>query len=115
MTQQTRHRVLFICHQNRSRSATAERLFCKRSDLDVRSAGTSPDALVRVTAGMLDWADLIFIMDAAQQRALEGLFPAHPALHAIVCLNIPDDYLFLQPELVRLLEERVAGHLPQGA
>jgi predicted protein tyrosine phosphatase len=115
MTQQTRRRVLFICHQNRSRSATAERLFCKRSDLEVRSAGTSPDALVRISARMLDWADLIFVMDEAQRRALDRLFPAHPALATIVCLHIPDNYLFLQPELVRLLEERVTGHLPQGA
>src|ERR1700687_3541588 len=38
--------VLFVCRLNRSRSATAERVFCKRADLEVRSAGTSDDALV---------------------------------------------------------------------
>jgi predicted protein tyrosine phosphatase len=114
MTQQTRRRVLFICHQNRSRSATAERLFCKRADLDVRSAGTSAEALVRISAPMLDWADVIFVMDDLQRRALGQLFPDHPALGSIVCLDIPDDYSFLQPELVRLLEERVAAHLQQG-
>ena len=103
--------VLFVCKLNRSRSATAERLFCKRPDLDVRSAGTNDDALVRINQRMLDWADRIFIMDPTQAQALERMFPGHPALTRLVCLDIPDDFTFLQPELVRLLEERVASHL----
>ena len=112
MTQSTtvRH-VLFVCKLNRSRSATAERLFCKRPDLDVRSAGTSGDALVRVNQRMLDWAEQIFVMDATQVRELEVMFPGHPALQRLVCLDIPDDFTFLQPELVTLLEARVAAHL----
>ena len=42
MSEPTPRRLLFICRLNRSRSATAERLFAKRTDLDVRSAGTAP-------------------------------------------------------------------------
>jgi len=101
-------RVLFICHLNRSRSATAERLFAKRHDLDVRSAGTASDALVRVNARMLEWADVIFTMDPTQQAALQQMFPDHPALAHLICLDIPDDFVFLQPDLVKLLEDRVA-------
>ena len=56
--------VLFLCFYNRRRSATAERVFAKRTDLDVRSAGTSRDALLRANEHMLEWADVIFIMDA---------------------------------------------------
>jgi predicted protein tyrosine phosphatase len=104
-------RVLFICHLNRSRSATAERLFCKRQDLDVRSAGTAHDALVQINVQMLDWADMIFTMDASQRQALDRMFPGHPALDRIICLDIPDDFLFLDPGLVKLLEERVPTHL----
>jgi predicted protein tyrosine phosphatase len=104
-------RVLFVCRLNISRSATAERLFCKRQDLDVRSAGTSPGARVRVNARMLEWADVIFTMDDAQRTALETMFPGHPALDQLICLNIPDEYSFLEPDLVKLLEERVPGHL----
>ncbi len=103
--------MLFVCRQNRKRSATAERLFCKRQDLDVRSAGTAADALVRVNVHMLDWADVIFIMDADQRRWLEGAFKDHQALAKVVCLDIPDQFEFLQPELVALLETRVTGHL----
>jgi len=111
MPQPRARRVLFLCHYNMTRSATAERLFCKRRDLDVRSAGTSPDALARVNALMLEWADLVFIMDDQQRRALETIFPDHPTLQRLVCLDIPDTFKFLEPELVRLLEERVSRHL----
>ena len=67
--------ILFVCHLNRVRSATAERLFCKRPDLDVRSAGTSSDAMVRVNARMLEWADVVITMDDSQRLALEQMFP----------------------------------------
>ena len=103
--------VLFICRWNRCRSATAERLYAKRTGLDVRSAGTSRDALVQVNQRMLEWADTVFIMEPAQRRALEAMFPNHPALDRLICLDIPDDYGFLQPELVALLDERVKAHL----
>lgn len=106
-------KILFLCRQNRVRSATAERLFAKRRDLDVRSAGTSDDALVRVTARMLEWADLVLTMDESQAAALGAMFPEHPAVARIVCLQIPDDFTFLQPELVALLEARV-GPLLEG-
>ena len=112
ITERAPCRVLFVCHHNRMRSATAERIFCKRADLDVRSAGTSPDALTRVNTNMLEWADLIFIMDDGQRRSLRRQFGAHPALDRIICLDIPDEFAFLQPELVDLLQTRAAPHLP---
>jgi predicted protein tyrosine phosphatase len=104
-------RVLFICRLNRHRSATAERIFCKRRDLDVRSAGTEEDALVRVNARMLDWAEIIFVMDPLQMEALRRMFPEHPALDRIICLDIEDVYSFLQPQLVELLQQKVPTHL----
>src|SRR6478672_1922865 len=100
-------RVLFVCRLNRHRSATAERIFCKRKDLDVRSAGTEEDALVRVNARMLQWADVIFAMDPMQVEALRRMFPAHPALERVICLDIEDVYSFLQPQLVELLQQKV--------
>ena len=104
-------RILFICYQNRRRSATAERLFCKREGLDARSAGIGPDALVRVNAHMIEWADAIFVMEEAHRRALERMFPGHAALKRIISLDIPDEYGFLDPELVALLNSRVTHHL----
>ena len=111
MSEPAPRRVLFVCRQNRKRSATAERLFCKRADLDVRSAGTSPDALVRVNGNMLDWAEVIFVMDDDQRQWLARTFKDHPSLTRVVCLDIPDIFTFVQPELIQLLEERVPRHL----
>jgi predicted protein tyrosine phosphatase len=107
-------RVLFICRLNQSRSATAERIFCKRKDLDVRSAGTEEDARVRVNARMLEWADVIFTMDELQLESLRRMFPGHPALDRVICLDIADEYGFLDPRLVELLEARVPAHLSRG-
>jgi predicted protein tyrosine phosphatase len=104
-------RALFICHFNRKRSATAERVFGKDPSLEVLSAGTSEDALVQVNARMLEWADVVFVMDDEQCRALAQMFPGHPAVGRLICLNISDDYHFLDPELVSLLQERTSPHL----
>jgi predicted protein tyrosine phosphatase len=103
---------LFLCRHNQVRSVTAERVFRKRPDLDVRSAGTGTDALTRVNQHMLDWADVIFIMDDEQRRSLARTFGGHAAVERLIGLEIPDEFTFLQPELVELLETRVAPHLP---
>jgi predicted protein tyrosine phosphatase len=104
-------RVLFVCRLNRRRSATAERVFCKDPSLDVRSAGTAADAMVPVNARMLDWADVVFAMDREQVRLLQQQFAGAPALRRIICLDIPDQYPFLHPDLIELLRERVTPHL----
>jgi len=104
-------RILFVCHYNRKRSATAERIFGKDPSLEVRSAGTSEDALVKINQRMLDWADIVFTMDDAQLEDLSRMFPGHPVLDRVVCLDILDRYDFLDPELVALLRERTAPYL----
>jgi len=107
-------RVLFVCQYNRSRSATAERVFSKDSRLDVRSAGTSDDALVKVNARMLAWADIIFIMDGGQQLWLEDRYAGDPSLARLVKLDIADEYTFLDPILVALLQERANPHIEKA-
>lgn len=103
--------ALFICHYNRKRSATAERVFGKDPSLEVLSAGTSEEAMVQVNQRMLEWADILFVMDDEQVRALGNMFPGHPAVDHVVCLNIADNYDFLDPELVAILKERTMPHL----
>ena len=73
-------RALFVCHYNQKRSATAERVFAKDPTLDVLSAGTSEEAMVQVNRRMLEWADIVFVMDDDQVRDLQRMFPGHPAL-----------------------------------
>lgn len=104
-------RALFICHFNKKRSATAERVFGKDPTLDVLSAGTSDEALVQVNQRMLEWADIVFVMDPDQIRDLQRMFPGHAAIDRVVCLQIRDVYDFLDPQLVTMLQERTLPHL----
>jgi predicted protein tyrosine phosphatase len=104
--------VLFLCRHNRLRSPTTERIFGKRSHLDMRSAGTAVDALTRVNARMLECADLIFIMDDQQRRSLGRRVAGHPTLEHFICLERPDEFTVMQPELVDLLAVGAMAHLP---
>lgn len=104
-------RVLFVCGKNRLRSPTAEHVFAGRRDLEVASAGLANDADEPLTAELVAWADVIFVMEKAHRAKLNRRFRAHLRAR-VVCLDIPDDYAYLQPELVALLEARVPRHLP---
>jgi predicted protein tyrosine phosphatase len=104
-------KILFICSRNRWRSLTAEKIFDGISGVQARSAGTEPNARIRVTAGHLAWADIIFAMEKKHVRRLQDKFADVIADKKIICLHIADDYEFMQPELVDLLEAGVAPHL----
>ncbi|MCB2408622.1 low molecular weight protein tyrosine phosphatase family protein [Hymenobacter lucidus] len=105
--------LLFICSQNRWRSLTAERLFDEHPHYEARSAGTEPGARVRVTAGHLGWADVVFVMERRHADILREKFGAELAGKPVVNLRIPDKFQFLAPLLVELLRERLQEHLPQ--
>jgi len=102
--------VLFVCSQNKLRSPTAEQVFATRSDIEVDSAGTNHDAENPLTSELVAWADIIFVMEKTHRAKLQKKFAK--ALKArVICLDIPDDYDFMDPALIALLEERVPRHL----
>ena len=103
-------RALFLCSRNRLRSPTAEAVFAAWPGVETDSAGRAPDADRRGAAEQLDWADVVFVMERAHQARLAAQFGAHLRHKKIVCLDIPDRYAYMQPELVTLLE-RKAGPL----
>jgi predicted protein tyrosine phosphatase len=107
-------RVLFVCSQNRLRSPTAEQIFSSRLDLECLSAGLNHDAENRVTPDLVAWANVIFVMEPTHRNKLRSKFKAYLANARVVCLNIPDDYDYMDPELVKVLKVRVSRHLPHG-
>jgi predicted protein tyrosine phosphatase len=107
----TQH-VLFLCSQNRLRSPTAEQVFADWPGVEASSAGLNHDAENPVTPELLAWADLIFVMERVHRTRLSSRFRASLHGKRVVCLEIPDDYDFMDPDLVRLLEARVPRHLP---
>jgi predicted protein tyrosine phosphatase len=103
--------VLFVCSRNRLRSPTAEQIFSNRRDIEVASAGTNHDADTALTADLVSWADIIFVMEKVHRAKLQKRFKASLKNARIICLDIPDDYEFMDPDLVRLLEARVPRYL----
>lgn len=85
-------KLLFVCSRNRWRSPTAEKVFDGVDGHQARSAGTETGARIKVTAGHIGWADLVFVMEKKHLRRLGEKFPAELADKRVVCLNIPDDY-----------------------
>ncbi|CAN5591353.1 low molecular weight protein tyrosine phosphatase family protein [soil metagenome] len=104
-------KVLFVCSQNKLRSPTAEQVFSTWPDLEVDSAGTNQDAENPLTGELVAWADVIFVMEKAHRAKLSKGFKRHLRAR-VICLDIPDDYAFMDPELVVLLNARVRPHLP---
>lgn len=107
-------RVLFLCGRNRLRSPTAEQVFADHPGVEVDSAGLNDDADVACSAEQVAWADLVVVMEKAHEARLARRFGRHMKRARVVCLDIPDAYAFMQPELVALLHARVAPHLRRG-
>jgi predicted protein tyrosine phosphatase len=101
--------LLFICSKNQWRSPTAELLFKGHPFHSVRSAGTSDKARIKLNQKLMDWADVVFVMEykhrdiVKQQLALRG--------KPLIVLNIEDDYQFNAPELVEILKGALAAYL----
>ena len=105
-------KVLFICSQNRLRSPTAEQVFASWPGLETSSAGLNNDAENPVTPELLAWADTIFVMERAHRSKLSTRFRQHLGDKRVICLEIPDEFAYMAPDLIRLLEEKVPRHLP---
>ncbi len=106
--------VLFVCSQNRLRSPTAEQVFSHHPTIEVASAGTNNDAENPLTGELVRWADLIFVMERTHRIKIQRRFRSDLKAARIICLDIPDDYEFMDEELVRLLETKVTRFLPVG-
>ena len=103
--------ILFLCSQNRLRSPTAEQVFADWPGIETASAGLNHDAENPLTPELLRWADIVFVMERAHRNKLSTRFKPHLDGKRVVCLEIPDDYAYMDPDLVRLLQARVPRHL----
>ncbi len=103
--------LLFICGRNRLRSPTAEHLFAV-AGVETCSAGVNPDADELVSPELIEWADIILVMEPAHRAKLNRMFNSLLKAKRVVCLDIPDDYEYMQPELIELLWQRVPLSVP---
>jgi len=79
--------------------------------IQARSAGTQPDARIVLTEGHIGWADVIFCMEKSHLNRMRLKFPEALQGKHTVTLLIPDDYEFMQSELIDELYGQVSQHI----
>jgi len=107
-------KVLFVCSQNRLRSPTAEQIYGASVGVETRSAGLDRNAVVPLTLELLDWADIIFVMERSHKNKLRKKFGKTVAAKLIVSLDIPDEFDFMAPDLVQLLKMKLCRYLGES-
>lgn len=104
-------KLLFVCSQNRLRSPTAEVVFSAYPGVEAISAGTNNDATTPISADLIEWADVVFCMEKIHRNKLSSKFKAAFKTTKLVVLDIPDNYEYMDPELVRILKAKVPRYV----
>jgi len=106
-------RALFVCSRNRLRSPTAEQVFSSWPDVETDSAGLASDAEMPLETDQIEWADVLFVMERRHKVKLIKTFARYLKGKRIVCLDIPDKYRFMDPELIALLQRKAGRFMNQ--
>jgi predicted protein tyrosine phosphatase len=75
------------------------------------SAGTEAGARIKVTSGHIGWADVIFVMEKKHLRRLREKFGPMLVDKKVWNLDIPDDYGYMDEELVEILKARISDYM----
>ena len=103
--------LLFVCSENRLRSPTGEEVFSAYEGINAIGAGTNSDAETPVSGDLIEWADIIFVMEKSHRNKVSKKFKDLLKDKRLVCLDIPDNYDRMDPMLIRLLENKVSRHV----
>jgi predicted protein tyrosine phosphatase len=103
---------LFICSRNQWRSPTAEHVFAVGYGLSTRSAGTSKHAKHTVSLKDIAWADMIFVMEQKHKQNIKEKFAQQLQHKKVVVLDIPDDFPYMDEELIEILKDTMLPYLP---
>jgi predicted protein tyrosine phosphatase len=98
--------ILVVCGKNKKRSKTAEHIFRHDQRFEIRSAGVSPKSEHVINATDLHWADLVLVMETDHRNRIWENF-GRDLECSIEVLFVPDEYEFMDEELVNLLEEKM--------
>jgi len=103
--------ILFVCSRNEWRSPTAETIYKNHGTINAKSAGTSPSARIKVNQKHIDWAQLIFVMEKKHRQLIVQKFGDSLDMQKVIVLDIPDDYRYMDEELIEELRTKVAPYL----
>ena len=99
-----RPKILFVCSKNQWRSPTAEAIYRGDARISVRSRGTAQAAVQTIRSSDIDWADAILVMEDKHRKRILADFPGESKFKPVHVLDIPDDYQFMDAELVELIK-----------
>ncbi len=74
----------------------------------------NPEAEIPVCPELLEWSDVIFVMERTHRNKLSKKFREHLKGKRVICLDIPDEFEFMDPALVRLLEAKAGPFFRAG-
>ncbi|GAB2597999.1 low molecular weight protein tyrosine phosphatase family protein [Spirosoma areae] len=103
--------ILFVCSRNQWRSPTAEALYKNHPVHHVKSAGTEPSARIKLTSKLVEWADLVFVMEKRHKQRVTDKFPDAIKRKQIIVLDIADDYGYMDEELIDAIKASVSPYL----
>jgi predicted protein tyrosine phosphatase len=105
-------RWLFVCSAGLLRSPTGAALAVKKG-INARSCGSNFNyALIPCSANLINWADKIVFVNRENLWQLEDNFLGHKNLldqieRKQLVLNIPDNFEYMDPELVADFEAQI--------
>lgn len=96
-----------MCSENRLRSPTAEAVFSEYEGVEAIGAGTNADAATPVSGDLIEWADIVLVMEKAHRTKISAKYQALLKGKRLVVLDVQDNYACMQPELIQLLKSKV--------
>ncbi len=104
-------KILFVCSENRLRSPTAEAIFTEYEGIEAIGAGTNSDAATPVSGDLIEWADIILVMEKMHRNKISKKYKELLRNKRLIVLDIPDNYECMDPELIQLLKTKVSRHV----
>ncbi|MBO2650771.1 low molecular weight protein tyrosine phosphatase family protein [Shewanella algae] len=104
-------KLLFVCSENRLRSPTGEEVFSAYEGVEAIGCGTNSDAETPLSGDLVEWADVILVMEKSHKNKVSKKYKELLKNKRLVCLDIPDNYDRMQPELVKLLKNKVPKYV----
>lgn len=101
-------KLLFICSENRLRSPTAEAVFSEYEGIKAIGAGTNSDAETTVSGDLIEWANIILVMEKSHRNKISKKYKTLLKNKRLIVLEIPDNYEYMQAELIQLLKTKVS-------
>lgn len=104
-------KVLTVCSAGLLRSATLQNLLIREYGYNVRNCGTEESyALIPISEALVLWADEIVFVNKSNYNTVSTDLEKLGVLDKCKILNIPDQYRFNDPELIKICKEQYDRH-----